>query len=288
MSAHGINPETAQAIRICQTAMNMPDFRATVHVMQGYESTSLREVCHVLMQTNKFYEVGSSLVPLKNFIFPADNAIFLSLVGNSVEPVQNWLFEQRYGIMFFIVGNNIGTCQLDAPRPNPFCDKAVKFTERISSREEEPVYKTKKDKVFKIYPVGSQLELLCGRFVPGVFPMELVGRCGNAKEFCFDTKEAVAPGRLVAMMPFSHGTLAKQMMTGGLSRAREIAESLFPQLMLLHLLGLAHNDIKPNNVLAAAQPTSTYKWQLNDFGHAMPWSPDAPPEFQPMMGTPYY
>lgn len=96
-----------------------------------------------------------------------------------------------------------------APLSNPLCDKAIVFTERISSREEEPVYKTSKNKVFKIFLTGSQLELLLGKFIPGVFKMELIGRCGKPTEFCFMQQEAVAPGRLVAMMPFSNGTLAK-------------------------------------------------------------------------------
>lgn len=58
--------------------------------------------------------------------------------------------------------------------------------------------------------------------------------------------------------------------------------------MIMHFLGLAHNDIKPNNVLEAPNTTDKYKWQLNDFGHSMPWSTDAPSSFYDIMGTPYY
>lgn len=73
--------------------MNFPNFRSIVHEIQGYESTSLREACMLLMQLDKFVEVGSSLFPLRNFTFNADEAVVLGLVGGAVEPLQNWLFE---------------------------------------------------------------------------------------------------------------------------------------------------------------------------------------------------
>jgi serine/threonine-protein kinase len=67
-------------------------------------------------------------------------------------------------------------------------------------------------------------------------------------------------------------------------RAREIAAALFPQIMLLHLLGLAHNDIKPANILAERGKS----WQLHDFGITTVWSAQAPSNYQNQLGTPLY
>jgi serine/threonine protein kinase len=54
--------------------------------------------------------------------------------------------------------------------------------------------------------------------------------------------------------------------------------------MLLHLLGLAHNDIKPANILAEHGKS----WQLHDFGITTPWSSQAPSNYQSRNGTPLY
>ncbi len=130
------------------------------------------------------------------------------------------------------------------------------------------MYLTSEDQVFKFYLQGSQLELLIGHYVPGVFPLVSIGECMSNESFEFKGDRAVPAGRLVAQMPFAARSLDKAMMTGGPDRAREIASCLFPQLMLLHLLGIAHNDIKPGNVLAREGGG----WMLHDFGISVPWS----------------
>lgn len=54
--------------------------------------------------------------------------------------------------------------------------------------------------------------------------------------------------------------------------------------MMIHLLGCAHNDLKPGNVMAE----DGVHWVASDFGLAFPWQESDYNFFRSSSGTPLY
>src|SRR5262249_23694234 len=69
---------------------------------------------------------------------------------------------------------------------------------------------------------------------------------------------------------------------GGMETEEEVARvvgQLFWRLAVLHELGIAHNDVKPSNVVVAAargEGAAEAAYLLCDFGHAGAWSAGEP------------
>ena len=91
-----------------------------------------------------------------------------------------------------------------------------------------------------------------GYQVPMMFPILATHTCVSDDEYSYRDSQAAPRGRLVGVMPFADTSrmLDKMMTKGGAELAQTLARDLIPQLMLLHLIGMAHNDLKPQNVLA--------------------------------------
>jgi len=101
--------------------------------------------------------------------------------------------------------------------------------------------------------------------------------------YSFEGEQLAPAGHLYSQMPMCQ-VLQHAIKTPSIELARDIANSLIPNLMLMHMMGCAHNDLKPGNVMSVDGRT----WLAADYGIVEPWHAGLYSFYRHGFGTPSY